>query len=125
MPPPALTTGTPQPKPSLTINDLARIIQSNSDTVMGKMNAMEGRLGGKMDAQEAKLTVTNENLRALTKRVADGKDGLDDRISRVLSRAVEDAVDKAVSARLPDLQAVPPSPSLGQSLVQYLSLIHI
>ena len=45
-----------QQTPVLTINDLANIIKNNSDSVVGKMTEMEGRLGKKMDDQEAKLS---------------------------------------------------------------------
>ena len=40
-------------------------MKNNSASVLGKMSDMEGRLGSKMDAQEAKLLTTTEELKTL------------------------------------------------------------
>ena len=78
---------------------------------------MEGRLAGKMDAQETKIARATEELKSLRRRVEEGEDGLDARIGLVLGSAVDQAVEKAVSSRLgggpfPALSGDPSTPGL-------------
>ena len=71
--PPPLAAGvaTPNPnaaQPTLTINDLANLIKANSDSVVGKMTDMEGRLARKIDAQDTKIARATDELKSLRRR---------------------------------------------------------